>query len=81
MQSCKVLAMQLQGTETSGRLPREALLAMTVSSGTFSSGTVDHGPVYFESIESCSNQMAHQVAFGCYQCAERFAAMQDSRTC
>lgn len=63
-----------QGTETLGRIPKEALLQLEVVAGSLVGGRSCYGPLAFESIEAAQEQLYFQLAAGMHAGASGFAA-------
>jgi hypothetical protein len=66
--------MLMQGTRTTGRLPKDAMLSMVVTAGTLLGGISNGGSTAFASIATADIALPHVLAKGAMQGAELFAA-------
>lgn len=66
--------MRSQGTQTQGRLPRNALLQLEVETGSLLGGSAAYGPVAFESVDSAEEQLLFQLAVAARTGALQYAA-------
>lgn len=64
----------MQGTQTEGRFPRDAIVQLEVNAGSLMGGKVAHGPVSFDSVAAAAEQAPFQLTQAAFEAAAAFAA-------
>ena len=64
----------LQGVQTEGRLPVDAILQMQVAAGSLLGGSTNYGPVPFGSVKAAGDSAPAVLTAASFKAAELFSA-------